>query len=340
MSKVISNSRSTAIIGMDKNVGKTTVLNYILSKTKGSDVLGLTSIGRDGESVDRVTHTPKPKIYVKKDTILATAKICMFQSDITKEILESTGINTPMGNIVFIRSKSDGYIDLAGPSTTSQMKEIVSKLKEYKADQIYVDGAISRMTQCSPAIVDSAVLCTGAVLGNNIKTVVEKTAHVVKMLSLPRHELSDDLGKLELLPSHRVVIIANDQSKVFLEAQTSTEVAEKIDSFLDDKVETIYIKGVLSEDLSKKLLSKKHKNKAIDVVVEDGTKIFIGVDVYNQMKRHSINIYVQYPINLKELYYNPTSPTGASLDDEDLRKALQESTGLNAINVFGRDSYV
>ena len=86
--------------------------------------------------------------------------------------------------------------------------------------------------------------------------------------------------------------------------------------------------------------SKKHKNKAIDVVVEDGTKIFIGVDVYNQMKRHSINIYVQYPINLKELYYNPTSPTGASLDDEDLRKALQESTGLNAINVFGRDSYV
>jgi len=58
------------------------------------------------------------------------------------------------------------------------------------------------------------------------------------------------------------------------------------------------------------------------------------------MKRHSINIYVQYPINLKELYYNPTSPTGASLDDEDLRKALQESTGLNAINVFGRDSYV
>ena len=51
-------------------------------------------------------------------------------------------------------------------------------------------------------------------------------------------------------------------------------------------------------------------------------------------------IHGKVDINLKELYYNPTSPTGASLDDEDLKKALQESTGLNAINVFGRDSYV
>ena len=96
MSRLISNARSTAIIGMDKNVGKTTVLNYILGKTKDINVLGLTSIGRDGESIDRVTHTPKPRIYVKKGIILATAKQCMFQSDITKEILESTDIKTPM----------------------------------------------------------------------------------------------------------------------------------------------------------------------------------------------------------------------------------------------------
>ncbi len=340
MLSVGSNSDSTAIIGMDKNVGKTTVLNYILSKAKGSDVLGLTSIGRDGESVDRVTHTPKPRIYIKKGTILATAKKCMFQSDITKEILESTNISTPMGNIVFIRSKSDGYIDLAGPSTTSQMREIVNKLKEYGSNQIYVDGAISRMTQCSPAIVDSAILCTGAVIGTSVKTVVDKTAHVVKMLSLPKHRLSDDLEKFDLNESHRAVIIYNDGSKTFLEAYTSTEVAEKIDNFIDEKIETIYIKGVLSEDISKKILSKKSKNLAIDIIVEDGTKIFIGTDVYNQMKRHSVDIYVQYPIDLKALYYNPTSPTGAELDDDTLGKTLREATGLNAINVFGRYSYV
>ncbi len=339
MSKVTCNSRSTAIIGMDKNVGKTTVLNYIISKTEGNNVLGLTSIGRDGESVDRVTHTPKPRIYVSRGTILATAKQCMFQSDITKEILESTSIKTPLGNIVFIRSLSDGYIDLAGPSTTSQMREIVSKLKKYKVDEIYVDGAISRMTQCSPSIVDSAVLCTGAVLGRSIEMVVNKTNHVVRMLLLQKHEMSDYLEKIEIPAEYRVVFVLIDGSLKFLEAQTSMEVAEKIADYLEYKISIIYIRGVLSEDISKKILSNKPKKSRIDLVVEDGTKIFLSADIYAQMKRHLLNIYVLNPINLKELYYNPTSPSGTKLDDIDFKLALQESTGLKAINVLGRKNY-
>ncbi len=339
MSRLISNARSTAIIGMDKNVGKTTVLNYILGKTKDINVLGLTSIGRDGESIDRVTHTPKPRIYVKKGIILATAKQCMFQSDITKEILESTDIKTPMGNIIFIRSNSDGYIELAGPSTTSQMKEIIEKLKKYGADKIYVDGAISRMTQCSPSIVDSAVLCTGAVIGSSIKIVIQKTAHVVKMLTLKKHESNNYINSLSQSNNYRAILIYKDKSLNFIEAQTSSEVSEKIGEFISEQLDIIYIRGVLSENIAKRILSKKLKNSTIDIIVEDGTKIFIGVDIFNQLLRHSINIYVQNTINLKELYYNPTSPNGNILDDIELRNGLYHSTGLNVINVLGRENH-
>ncbi len=339
MSTKISYARSTAIIGMDKNVGKTTVLNHIIGKTKGNIVLGLTSIGRDGEAVDLVTHTPKPRIYVKKGIILATAKQCMFQSDITKEIIDSTNIKTSLGNIIFIRSKSDGYIDLAGPSTTSQMKEIVEKLKFFGANEIYVDGAISRMTQCSPSIVDSAILCTGAVVGSNVKIVIEKTAHVVKMLTLPRHKSYNLINQLEISQEFRAVLIYNDETLKFIEAQTATQVAEKIDNFITENLSIIYIKGVLSENIIKKILSKKSKNSCIDIIVEDGTKIFISADRYNQMLRHFIQLYVQNPINLREIYYNPTSPNGRFLNDEDLKIGLYEETGIKVINVHGRDSY-
>ena len=43
---------SISIIGMNKNVGKTTTLNHIFKEARGKISLGLTSIGRDGEEMD------------------------------------------------------------------------------------------------------------------------------------------------------------------------------------------------------------------------------------------------------------------------------------------------
>ena len=54
---------SVSIIGMCKNAGKTTVLNGLISACmRNAEVLGLTSIGRDGERSDLVTNTKKPEI--------------------------------------------------------------------------------------------------------------------------------------------------------------------------------------------------------------------------------------------------------------------------------------
>ncbi len=148
---LIKDYNSVSIIGMNKNVGKTTTLNHILKEARGNRLLGLTSIGRDGEDLDRVTATEKPKIYIEKNTIIATAKQCLFNSDITKEILKTTGIHTPMGEIVICRALSDGYVDLGGPSVNSYMTEIRDELLSLNCDLVIVDGALSRKTFASPA---------------------------------------------------------------------------------------------------------------------------------------------------------------------------------------------
>ena len=115
--KSIINTRTLSIVGMCKNAGKTTVLNRLLSESHGR-VLGLTSIGRDGESTDVVTGTEKPGIFIPEGTLFATAKDMLSLCDVTQEIVYTTGIPTPLGEVVLVRARSAGSVQLAGPSIT------------------------------------------------------------------------------------------------------------------------------------------------------------------------------------------------------------------------------
>ncbi len=201
---------SISIIGMNKNVGKTTTLNHILREARGRISLGLTSIGRDGEELDRVTATEKPKIYIEEGTIIATAKQCLLNSDITREILKTTGFNTPMGEIIICRALSDGYVDLGGPSVNSYMVEICDELKRFGSELVIVDGALSRKTFASPSITNATILSTGAALSRSMLKVIEETSHTVKLLSLENEEDSPVLKLArEILNRGRIGIIHN-----------------------------------------------------------------------------------------------------------------------------------
>ena len=94
----LNETKTMSIVGMCKNAGKTTMLNWMLSGGHLHGTLGLTSIGRDGESTDIVTGTEKPGIFVKEGTLIATAKDMLRLGDVTKEILMTTGIPTPLGS--------------------------------------------------------------------------------------------------------------------------------------------------------------------------------------------------------------------------------------------------
>ena len=90
--ELIAPYTSVSIIGMCKNAGKTTVLNELIRELSAAGcVLGLTSIGRDGESKDLVTGTHKPGIYVREGTLVATASdLILHHCDVTREVLTNT----------------------------------------------------------------------------------------------------------------------------------------------------------------------------------------------------------------------------------------------------------
>ncbi len=71
-----------------------------------------------------VTGTEKPGIFVREGTLIATARDMLRLGDVTQEILVTTGIPTPLGEVVILRARSAGNVQLAGPSITSQLREV------------------------------------------------------------------------------------------------------------------------------------------------------------------------------------------------------------------------
>ncbi len=177
---------SLAIIGMCKNAGKTTVLNQLI-RCLWTDprILAVTSIGRDGELLDIVTGTEKPGIWIRSGTLVATATDTLRRSDVTREILCATGVQTPLGEVIVFRALSDGTVELAGPSMNEQMAEVIGILREFGADIVLVDGAINRKTMGAPRITEGMILCAGASYHPDMDKVIADTAHICTLLTLP-----------------------------------------------------------------------------------------------------------------------------------------------------------
>ena len=334
--KLLKPYRSVSIIGMNKNVGKTTTLNYILKEARGKVSLGLTSIGRDGEEIDVVTSTEKPKIYIEKNAMVATAKACLLSSDFTREIVETTDINTPMGEIVIARALSDGYVDLGGPSVNNYMSQIRDKLLKYNCDLVIIDGALNRKTFASPAITEATVLSTGAALNRSMNEVVKETIHSIELLSLPKVEdLCINKVSREILSCGNIGVIYKDNTYKVLDAVTALNSSRIVVEALDDNVSCLVIKGVISDTLIKEIMASTVLYRDITIVAEDGTKLFINGDTYYKFTKQGGEIQVLNKINIVCVTTNPKAPYGYEFSPKEFVDRLRDLTDIPVFDVLG-----
>ncbi|MBL4937438.1 hypothetical protein JK636_17085 [Clostridium sp. YIM B02515] len=330
----IKQYRTVSIIGMDKNVGKTTVLNHILGEARGKLTLGLTSIGRDGEDKDRVIGTDKPRIFIESGNFIATAKECLFNGDITKEIIETTGINTPMGEVIIAKALSDGYVELGGPSVNNYMKEICDKLSNLGSELILVDGALSRKTMASPAVTEACILSTGASLNRSMNKVVEMTSLSVKLLSLEKEADKDVIKIIKKELSHsRIGIIYKNKETKNLEAATSLEAAKEIVEELNDDVSHVLIRGIVSDKLLEDILKSTDKYKGVTFLVEDGTKLFLKNETFEKFVKMGGILKAVNKVNLVCITCNPRSPSGYEFNKNMFLEKLSQAVSLPVIDV-------
>lgn len=170
-----------SIAGLSKNAGKTTLLNRLIRDYKGT--LALTSIGYDGESVDAVTDTPKPNVFVRRGTIIYTAESVVRESDITREIVGVTDIRTALGRVVAVRALSDGIVTLAGPAAGEDLIELTEDFRRLGAERMLIDGALSRRVFATIGKSKEFMYCIGASYSPDMEKTVRDGAFCVKLMT-------------------------------------------------------------------------------------------------------------------------------------------------------------
>ena len=203
-----------SIVGMSKNSGKTVALNHLIGQAYEEGIpIGITSIGRDGESIDIVTDTEKPRIFVEEGSLIATASKMLEMGDASIEILKVTEYRSPLGEIVIGRVRDGGYVQVAGPQLLSEIKEVADLMLSLGAGFVIIDGALDRLSQAAPTISEATILSTGAVLSRDMNRVIEETLHVVKTLSLP--EIEDKVVEgiaRKLIDENQIAVIDNSNN--------------------------------------------------------------------------------------------------------------------------------
>ena len=293
--------KTMSIVGMCKNAGKTTMLNWLLEQGKLQGVLGLTSIGRDGESTDIVTGTEKPGIFVREGTLIATAKDMLRLGDITKEILMTTGIPTPLGEVVILRARSAGYVQLAGPSITTQLKSVSQSFFELGADRSIIDGALGRKSLGARAVAEGVILCTGASYDMNMDKVVADTAHIYHLMNLP---------KAETLPP---------------------EAAEGLEKCWRDNG-AAFITGALTDSMVLPLL-RSGVLRRCRLVVKDPSKVLLSADTLDKLVTREVALETEEAARTLCITVNPVSAYGWKFDKDEFLHRMREAVDVPVINV-------
>lgn len=302
--------KSVAVVGMEKNCGKTECLNYILRRLPAdSPKTCVTSIGVDGESTDSVTNTRKPSITLRKNICFATSEAHYRNRRLVSEIMGISEEGSALGRIITAKTVSEGEIILSGPSSTGYLKRWMKEAEQYGIELTLIDGALSRMSSASPAISEAMVLATGAALSSNLATLVNQTAFRVEMIRLP-------------------VVDGNIPEEKTVQLSSLNQEAT-----VPDYCEAVEIKGALTDRLLTKLLQGGDVGR-YTVIVKDFAKIFINPMTYRRFTKAGGRIAQQESSKLLAVCVNPTSPEGYRLDSDKLCRELSDKIQLPVYDII------
>ncbi|NLC39330.1 MAG: hypothetical protein GX763_00240 [Clostridiaceae bacterium] len=324
---------SLAIIGLSKNAGKTTSLNHLIRAWTEEGMerpLALTSVGRDGEAEDIVSGICKPRIYLPKGHLLATSVASLRRCDGLVDIRELSGIRSAFGEIVIGKMLSDGYVELAGPSQASELKLCEGLLREEEADCLYiVDGALSRRSPAGGGVTEGVILAVSYGKSASPSELKENLRHAVKLLTLPGADDGDrDLIRSAISKEEGLRALALDEKSGELRILTAESLlgeADRIRDFYRTGDRLLFLRGAITEALPAELLKLPHLQQ-LQLVVEDGSRLFIERNTVKRLEAAGVELKVLYPLSLRLITFNPRLEDGSPVDNpgivDDLRRAV------------------
>jgi hypothetical protein len=192
-----------------------------------------------------------------------------------------------------------------------------------------IDGAIDRRAASSPAVADGLVVSTGAVLGEDLDEVVERTREAIELVRLPcvteplAGELRAHAGTTALLDGGGRAQRLEDR---FVLSADGEEIARLLESAAD--AEHLLVAGAVPERFVAELArSLRRTGRTLTLTAADSTHVFLsehGPDFY---RRHGLELDVLAPISLRAVTVNPVAPQAHSFDSAEMRARVAQALG-------------
>ncbi len=315
--------RSLSLIGLSKNVGKTTATNHLLEaliekRHYRSEELALTSLGLDGETTDALTGLPKPRYVPQAGLLVATTAELLLQAESegtqVERLLQLPG-RTALGLVILARILHPGKVIIAGPTLLQGLRDALDQLERLGARLSVVDGAINRLGAAAPAITNACIVCTGTSAAATPELVARRTADVLRRLSTQKTNFIDAYRKHA--SQTRLSMFTHDGSEnSYIRFEGDMEPLHEA-SWIANNIQTsqkpmFILRGALTEELSRALLAELPKKFSPghggELIVEDATRIFCHSVVLQRLSEKGLDICVANSIRILALTANPYTP--------------------------------
>lgn len=295
---------------------------YDLETTK----IAITSIGLDGEEIDQVTYLEKPRVYVSKGYIVATARDTLKAFEAEYETLIETDIFTPIGDLVIVKIKKAGNALIAGPSVIFDMEKTLKLLDEFVLDKIFIDGAFFRHSLAK--ISEATILVVGANLHQEMDRVVLDAE-----LTFRKFNLKEPPQNVDFLVGKSHIHLVDEQGK-FIDLGFDSVIGNtvKIFNWKNKNYRFLYLPKAFTNDFLEKLVEFRREFH-FDIILDSPTNIQLNLLNLNNLFKLENQIYILKPTNLVAVCYNPCSSRGYKFDDLIFKKKLEHVLGQEVFNV-------
>ena len=299
-----------AIVGLSKNSGKTSFLNWFIKNNEFGSV-AITTTGRDGEDIDLVTNLQKPKVILPKGVYFTAFDYSFSKNSYSVKGIEKLPYRVIGKNLWLCKSLESIETEVVGPTTLKEQEHLITVLKDYGCETIFIDGSLDRKSICLSEKIANIILVVGAATGN-INEIREQSEKI---------KLYEDFQKVETEKYEHITYASNDKIiDTNIKSVYSNETS--IIDILKENPEWIYFSGAMTEQSWQKL-----KNPLLSfsgkVVFSSPLSVRIGNDELKRfIKEKSLYSRTRFP--LSAIAVNSFSPYNAHIDADLLRKEIKK----------------
>lgn len=319
--RTLFSKRRIAFVGVAKNSGKTTTMNFCLQRASEQkrEVLAV-SIGLDGEKIDAILGTPKPPVFVFEGQWVITTRKMLEIAGATLKVNTALGIDTPLGETVIAKVVKAGEVVLTGLRHRQDLRETIESLA---IEHVFIDGAYGRIMAAHGRVSDGIILSTGGVAGVDLNAVCQKTKEIVDSFHLPKAR-DWRLNLIENAIQQNASLLGGPllSENILLPNPSALIGLEKANHLWTPEVHAIAIVGMLSDSVAKKLMMLP-KSQTRYIIVNDPTAIQLSHALRKKLER-SWEIETLYKNEVIAITVNPTSVQGHSFHIGEIEKELQE----------------